>query len=390
MAGEDKIEYKPIPLTDLLIRLKNLSQIMMSLAFCSVFFRDESLYVEMEMLDDKIDYLKSLLIMQASLATRDGEDATKMLSVFDMVSSVDKISEVSLDIAKLAHEHLTIDIGDYLFINSATNFIFVFEVDENSPFISKTIKEIYEDIQEVFDVVAVRRSGRFIISPSEDFTLYKGDKLYIKGLTSTIRKVLRLHGVEKEASGLKLNRDILENIIYIKNLSEFMIDIAYSTLFTSSKDLAYELESMEETIDEITEELKLNVMEDSQLSNKEKLALIEFIDSCEYLADAAIDMTYSIRKGGSPHPIIERILEKTDERYIVLKIPDILDGKEIAQLNLSKFGVDILALKRGGYWYLNPPIKGWKLRSGDQIIIQYYKEAEEEVKKLIKNLEIKT
>lgn len=383
MLDDEKLRYKPIPLNELLIELKNLSQILMSLAFCSLFFNDESLYREMEELDEKIDYLKSLLIMQASLATRDGEDAERMLSVFDMASSVDKISEVSLDIAKLAYENLSIDIGDYLFINSATNFIYAIKVNRESPFNGKDLDEIFDMVGQIFDVVAVKRDKRFIISPSEKFTFKEGDKLYIKGFTETIRKILKLHGVEISVGRLKLNREILENIIYLKNLSEFMTDIAYGALFTSSKELAQELESMEETIDEITDQLKLTVIKDSELEDTQKLALIEFIDSCEYIADAAVDMTYSLRKDVKPHPIIEKILEEADERYAVIKIGKEYENMNIMDLDVTKYGVDVLAIKRGGYWYLNPPIKGWKLKEGDELIIQYYKEAEDEVDKLL-------
>ncbi|HIQ13023.1 MAG TPA: hypothetical protein EYH44_01340 [Thermoprotei archaeon] len=383
MRKDEELRYKPVPLTDLLSQLKNLSQILMSLAYCSIFFNDDTLYKEMMELDDKIDYLKSLMIMQASLAIRGGEDAERMLSVFDMAASVDKISEVSLDIAKLAYENLSIDIGDYLFINSATNFIYVIEIDLNSPFKGKTIREAFDLVKQIFDVVAVKRERSFIISPSEDYTFVLGDKVYIKGFTETIRNILKLHGIEIDIGGLKLNREILENIIYLKNLSEFMIDIAYGALFTSSKELANELLSMEEAVDEITEQLKIDVMKDKDLIDTQKLALIEFINYCEYLADAAIDMTYSLRKDVKPHPIIEKILEETDERYAILKIGGEYEDMDIVDLGVKDFGIDVLALKREGYWYLNPPIKGWKLREGDEIIIQFYREADKEVEKIL-------
>jgi len=383
LRKDEELRYKPVPLTDLLSQLKNLSQILMSLAYCSIFFNDDTLYKEMMELDDKIDYLKSLMIMQASLAIRGGEDAERMLSVFDMAASVDKISEVSLDIAKLAYENLSIDIGDYLFINSATNFIYVIEIDLNSPFKGKTIREAFDLVKQIFDVVAVKRERSFIISPSEDYTFVLGDKVYIKGFTETIRNILKLHGIEIDIGGLKLNREILENIIYLKNLSEFMIDIAYGALFTSSKELANELLSMEEAVDEITEQLKIDVMKDKDLIDTQKLALIEFINYCEYLADAAIDMTYSLRKDVKPHPIIEKILEETDERYAILKIGGEYEDMDIVDLGVKDFGIDVLALKREGYWYLNPPIKGWKLREGDEIIIQFYREADKEVEKIL-------
>ncbi len=383
----DRLRYTPIPVSELLRELKDLSQIMMSLAFCSIFFKDETLYKEISKLDDRIDLLKSYLIMQASLATRDREDAEKMLSVFDMAISVDKISEVSKDLAELAHNKLHIEIGEYVYTNSPTNFIYSLEIRGESPFKGLQIKEIYDVVGEFFDILAVRRGDKYILSPEEELILLEGDVVYVKGLTETIRKVLSLNNVETPSKGLSLDRERVENLLYIKNLSEFMLDLAYGALFTKSRELAEELESIEETLDQVSLNLKNEViMEDIEPS--EKLGLIEFIDSCEYIGDSALDMTYSLRMGVEPHPVIETFLEETDERYMTIYIPDELAGKELGDLGLSRLGVDILAIKRGGYWYINPPLHGFKLKGGEQLIIQYFEEAEEEILEMLKSLGI--
>ena len=80
---EGKLGYEPVPLSRLLKELKNLSQLMISLGYCSVFFHDENLYRELEEIDAQIDHIKSLILMQATLATRDRRDAESMISIFD-------------------------------------------------------------------------------------------------------------------------------------------------------------------------------------------------------------------------------------------------------------------------------------------------------------------
>lgn len=382
------IKYTPIPVLDLLKEIKDLSEIMVNLAYCSIFFPDEKIYSELEKIEDRIDYLKSILIMQTALATRDKDDAERLVSIFDLAIGIDKMNDVSSDIAQLAKKGLRIRMGKYIFLRSPTNLIYAIEVIEDSPLNNLAIQEIYNSVKEIFDVVAVRRGERYILSPEEDFVIREGDIVFVKGLAENIEALLDRLGLKREIEGLKIAEEsILDTIHQLKNISEVMIDLAYASLFAGSLELALEIENLEEYLDEMTAELKVSIMELGGLTSKEKLAMIEFVDACEYYGDAAMDMTYSLRKGLKPHPIIEMVLEQTDERYQIIKIGKKFDGKILKDLELSKYGVDILALKRGSTWYVTPPSSGWKLKEGDILIIQYYEEAEEYIKELLSEVE---
>ncbi len=376
--SRDRLSYTPIPVSELLRELKDLSQIMMSLAFCSVFFMDDTIYREITRLDDRVDLLKGYLIMQASLATRDKEDAEKMLSVYDMAISVDKISEVSKDLAELAYNKLNINLGSHVYSNSSTNFIYSLKINGNSPFRNRRIAELYSITGEYFDVLAIRRRDKYILSPEEETLLLEDDVVYLKGFTDTIKKIIKMNGVEGVAKGIAIEPEKIDDLIYIKNLSEFMLDLAYGALFTKSIQLADEIGSMEEALDQVTKSLKEEEI-GWDINPKEKLGIIKYIDSCENIGDAALDMTYSLRMGIEPHPVIEAFLEEADERYMTISIPESASGWELADLGLTRMGVDILAIKREGYWYINPLIKGFPLKGGEELIIQYFEEAEKEV-----------
>jgi len=377
-----RIKYTPKPVLDILREIKDLTEIMINLAYCSIFFNDKKIYEELENLEERIDYLKSILIMHAALATRDRDDAERLVSIFDLAIGIDKMNDVSSDIAQLAKEGLNIRMGEYIFLSSPTNLIYSIEILRDSPFKGLTINEVYGEVREIFDVVAVRRGNKYILSPEEDFRVEEGDILFVKGLAENIQALIDRLGLKVKVGALKIAEEsVLDSLNQLKNIAEIMIDLAYASLFTGSTELAKEIENLEEYLDTLVSELKINVMENGGLKSKEKLAMIEFIDACEHYGDAAMDMTYSLRKGLRPHPIIERVLEETDERYQIIKIPKEYDGKMLKDLKLGKYGVDILALKRDDNWYVTPPQSGWKLREGDIIIIQYYEEAEDYIKK---------
>jgi len=382
------IRYTPGSVLDILSEIKDLTEIMVNLAYCSIFFTDERIYKELEKIEARIDYLKSMLIMHAALATRDREDAEKLISIFDLAIAIDKMNDISSDIAQLAKEGLKIRMGEYIFLSSPTNLIYAIKIREDNPLKGLSIKEIYDNIGEIFDVVAVRRKDRYILSPDEDFIIEVGDVIFVKGLAENIKALVERLGLGIRIEGVKIDEEgILDSIYQIKNTSEVMIDLAYASLFTGSVELAREIENLEDYLDTLTRDLKVTVMEVDGLSPKEKLAMVEFINACEYYGDAAMDMTYSLRMGVKPHPIIEKVLETTDERYRIVRISRKYDRKTLKDLNLSRYGVDIIALKRGREWYITPPSSGWSLKEGDLIIIQYYEEAEDYIKRFTEEIE---
>ena len=96
---ENEIEYKPIPVKELLKEMKNLSTLMVDLAYLSVLYNDVELAWEVYELEKRIDYLELLLTMQASLATRNVRDAEKIVSIHRLATASNKVSDAAADIA---------------------------------------------------------------------------------------------------------------------------------------------------------------------------------------------------------------------------------------------------------------------------------------------------
>lgn len=379
MGQRGGVGYKPIPAKDILKEIKNLSELMVNLSYCSIFLGDKDLLKEIHYIENRIDELKSILIMQSALATRDRWDAERLVSILDYLIGVDKLSDAAGDIALLAEMGLFIDIGlEDLFLSTSTTLVYSLKIDRDSVLANKRIEDIYNSIGEVFDVIAIRRDRDYYLSPNKEMVIKPGDILFITGLAENIRTLLQRIGREKIGRPLKkIEEGILDLLINIKDISEFMVDLAYSILFTHSKELADELKSIEETLDRFTYEFKQMVMESNELKSEDKLSLISIADACERIGDAAMDLTYSIREGLEPHPIIEDAIEESDERLALIKVKGRMVGKSIDQLELDKMGIEILAMKKGDNWLIVPPTTGMTLEEGDILLLRYYSEAEE-------------
>ena len=379
MGQRGRVGYRPIPAKDILKEIKNLSELMVNLSYCSIFLGDKDLLKEIHYIENRIDELKSILIMQSALATRDRWDAERLVSILDYLIGVDKLSDAAGDIALLAEMGHFINIGlEDIFLSTSTTLVYSLKIEEGSVLSNKTIDEIYRYIGEIFDVIAIRRDKEYILSPPKDMVIKLGDVLFITGLAENIRALLNKIGKEAEERPIKrIEEGVLDLLINIKDISEFMVDLAYSILFTHSRELAEELRNIEDTLDRFTHEFKLMVMESRDMSIEDKLSLISIADACERIGDAAMDLTYSVRRGLEPHPIIEEAIEESDERLALIKVSGKMRGKTIDELKLDKMGVEILAMKKDGNWLIVPPTTGMTLEEGDILLLRYYSEAEE-------------
>src|SRR5512135_2567399 len=107
MPRFDKIEYKPIPVRELLLEMKNLSELMIDLAYSAALFNDKDLAEDIIDLEARVDTLAYLMDMEIMVAARHAKDAEALIGVSIVAAATDKISDAAADIAGV----VTHDIG---------------------------------------------------------------------------------------------------------------------------------------------------------------------------------------------------------------------------------------------------------------------------------------
>jgi len=101
MVKLEKIEYKPVSVRDLLVEIKDLSELMIDLAYSAALFNSKALAEEVLELEKRVDTLAYLLDMHVMIAVRDAEDAERLVGVPAVASAADKISDAAADIATI-------------------------------------------------------------------------------------------------------------------------------------------------------------------------------------------------------------------------------------------------------------------------------------------------
>jgi uncharacterized protein with PhoU and TrkA domain len=188
MPQFEKIEYKPIPVSDLLVEMKNLSELMIDLAYSAALFNDKELAEDVIELESRIDTLAYLLDMEIMIATRDAEDAETLIGVSTVASAADKISDAAADIAAIVTRNIGIHpiIGEIF--EKVEERLMKATVKEDSVIAGKQIGDLDLAARMGVDIIAIRRNKDWILDPEDSERVFLGDILITRGAPVGIKE----------------------------------------------------------------------------------------------------------------------------------------------------------------------------------------------------------
>ena len=381
---EKYVEYEPIPVKELLKEMKNISSLMVDLAYLSVLHRDVELAEEVFELEKKMDKLEILLTMQASLATRSPRDAEKIVSIHRLATASNKISDAAADIASIVLQRGALPPLSAEMLFERDSFVAKISVPEDFEG-EREIGQILNELGAVLNFIAVRRDSEYVLEPTKDFRIRKGDVLIVEGTERGLEKLRKWLGLPPLEKGTRAERGhdrIAEGLFQLRSTSQVMLDLAYTALLIRSEDVAERVSELEDYVDKIARDLELKAIAAEGLSPEEKLGIVSIAVSSENMADAAAEMVEPLLSGLEPHPIITDVLWEAEERISVIEMDEADEGKTLDELGYGERGIRILAIKRGDEWYTTPPYSSLRVKKGDILIVKYFSESEEFVEEL--------
>jgi len=183
----------------------------------------------------------------------------------------------------------------------------------------------------------------------------------------------------------KISEQLVKKIVELKDTSELMLDLAYSALLLNSKELAKEVEELEEHVDDLHTEFELLALSSgfSPEESKDFLGLIRLGVVTEAIADAAAQIAEVVLRELKPHPILKMVIEEADETVTRVQVAENspLVGKTLREAEIpEKTGMWVLAIRRGNKWIRPRP--NTKIQAEDILIASGYAEGEEDLAKL--------
>lgn len=198
MAESTKIEYRPISVREALTEMKDVSEIMIDLAYSAALFNSIELAEEVMNLERRVDYLEYIIDMNTMLAARDAEDAKHLIAVTNVAAATNKISDAAADIAAIVLN----GIGIHPIVRKA--FEQVEErlaraiVKSNSFLVNKKLRELELAAKIGVDIIAIRRHKEWIIDPNDEEKIFDCDVLIARGAPHGIDELKAISSGKKK------------------------------------------------------------------------------------------------------------------------------------------------------------------------------------------------
>ena len=180
IEASKQVEYEPLSIRELLRRIKNLSSLILDLAYFAYLNENKEISDLVMELEKKIDHLVYLLYINASLLARDKEDAKLSAAIIKIGSALNEFANAAADIANL----IRIGITPHRYVKKAfertEEVVDDTRVEVGSDIIGRALRDL-EKLGFYVDVIALKRNNRWIIYPNSKIKLSAGDILIVRG-----------------------------------------------------------------------------------------------------------------------------------------------------------------------------------------------------------------
>ncbi len=168
-----------------------------------------------------------------------------------------------------------------------------------------------------------------------------------------------------------------------------MIDLSYSSLLLNSRELAEEVQALEEHVDRLHTEFELLVLSSGfkPEESRDFLGLIRLGIVTEEIADAAAEIADVVLRGLEPHPILKQVIKEAEETVARVRVPrnSPLREKKLRDAKIpEETGMWVLVIRRGKR--LLRPRPNTVIKTGDVLIASGYAEGVEDLRRFVSGI----
>ncbi|ASJ03276.1 potassium channel protein [Thermococcus profundus] len=177
-----------------LIEMKDLSALMVDLAFSSVLYNSEDIAEEVYLLEERMDDLTLKVKKLVLRAAKHEEDPESLLSIIDLADINERISDAAYGVSDI----ILRDIEPHPIIRSimedTEEELGRVTVRPSSVLVGKSLKQLKLPSKIGTRILAIKRGSRYIYNPGKDDVIQEGDVLIAVG--PDLDKLRKLAGEE--------------------------------------------------------------------------------------------------------------------------------------------------------------------------------------------------
>jgi uncharacterized protein with PhoU and TrkA domain len=174
-----EIEYQPNTVKNLLTEMKDISELIIDLAYSAVLFDNIDIAEEVKYLEVRMDKLNYDIRIMAMMAARTKEDAEQLAGILQVAQAAEKISNTAGDIVLLLKDKNRPTLSRIL--SKADEKIFRIKISANSKACNQKIGNLKIESETGMRIIAIRRGDYWIYNPQSDAILIGDDWLIIRG-----------------------------------------------------------------------------------------------------------------------------------------------------------------------------------------------------------------
>ena len=170
-------------------------------------------------------------------------------------------------------------------------------------------------------------------------------------------------------------------ILELKDTTDLMVDLAYSSLLYNNVEIAEEVVMLSEKMSDLVDSTQDQLVEVGKASPDEVYRAIvttRLMDSMLDIADAAESIADTVIRGLADHPVLAMSIRESETTICLAKVAEdsILAGKTFGELSLStNSSMFVIAIRRDDGYIFGPDHKV-RIEAGDILMAKGPQDAE--------------
>src|ERR671911_179739 len=183
---------------DIVIEMKNLSEVAVGLAYSALLYNDAGLAREVVSIEDEMDEMRYRLERWILLAASHVEDPSRLRGMLHLAIAAEAISDGTQEMVWMVEKGEEIHPVLSAAVEESDEVVIKLTVAPGSPADGKTLGELQLETETGMFVLAVNRGGRWTYRPRDTYTLRAGDSLLVTGAPEGLEPLAELFGLELE------------------------------------------------------------------------------------------------------------------------------------------------------------------------------------------------
>ncbi|MGH3147244.1 MAG: potassium channel family protein [Rubrobacter sp.] len=185
---------------DIIIEMKNLSEVAVGLAYSALLYYDAGLAREVVAIEDEMDEMRYRLERWILLAASHVEDSSRLRGLLHLATASETIADCAMEMVWVVEKGEEVHPVLSAAIGESDEIVLKLTLSPGSPADGKSLGSLRIETETGMYALAVNRGGRWTYRPRDTYVLEGGDSLLVTGAPEGLEPLAELFGQELEDS----------------------------------------------------------------------------------------------------------------------------------------------------------------------------------------------